>query len=166
MEDKQPQIEDIVIRRIIAAPVALVWQAWTDPELIVRWWGPARYTSPSAKVELREGGRYIFCMQAPPEQGGQALYNTGTYSRVVPNELLEFTMSLSDSEGNPIDPASIGMPADFPPVIRTRIEFVAIRKDVTELIITEYDWEMGLQAVFSYAGMHESLDKMSLEIGN
>ena len=52
--------EDLVVTRIIDAPIELVWKAWTDPELIMRWWGPKYYTSPSCKIDFREGGKYIF----------------------------------------------------------------------------------------------------------
>ncbi len=162
----KPPKADIVVRRIFAAPVELVWQAWTDPDFVVRWWGPHRYTSPSAKVDLREGGRFVFAMQAPPEDGGMLHYTAGSYQKVVPHQELEFTMGLSDPEGNPVDPAAAGMPADFPAVIRTRIEFKALRPDVTEITITEYDWDVGQQAVYSYAGMHQSLDKLSDSISN
>jgi uncharacterized protein YndB with AHSA1/START domain len=160
-EDQQPIKEDIVIRRIIDAPVEMVWKAWIEPEMIRRWWGPSHYTAPSAKVDLREGGRFVFAMQAPPEQGGGVHYTAGRYSKIVEHKRLEFTQGLSDADGNPIDPASVGMPPDFPAAIHTIIEFRALRTDLTELIITERDWTMGQMAVYSYAGMHQSLDKLS-----
>src|SRR5512140_493447 len=104
----------LVISRIIDAPLDLVWQAWTDPQHVMRWWGPQYWDSPSAKIDLREGGKYIFAMRAPQEQGGQVSYTAGVYKRIVPMELLEFTQGLSDQDGNPIDPAQAGMPPDFP----------------------------------------------------
>lgn len=44
-------------------------------------------------------------MQAPQEQGGHIYYNTGVYTNIVPDERIEFTQSLSDAYGIPIDPA-------------------------------------------------------------
>ena len=61
---------NVVVNRILNAPVATVWKLWTDPELVTKWWGPQDYTSPSAKIDLREGGSYIFSMRAPQYQGG------------------------------------------------------------------------------------------------
>ena len=56
--------EELVITRIIDAPLEMVWKAWTIPEHVMRWWGPKDYTSPTCKIDLREGGKYIFCMSA------------------------------------------------------------------------------------------------------
>ena len=163
MSDQQPRPlkEDIIVKRIIDAPVELVWKAWTEPEYVVRWWGPKHFTSPSAKVDLREGGTFLFCMQAPPEQGGFVHYSVGTYSKIVPHKLLVFTQSLADKDGNRIDPTSVGMGPDFPAEIHTEIVFDAIRSDMTELTITERDWIMGQMAVYSFAGMQQSIDKLA-----
>jgi uncharacterized protein YndB with AHSA1/START domain len=157
--------EDLVVTRIIDAPIELVWKAWTDPEHVRRWWGPKDYTSPACKIDLREGGKYIFCMRAPIEQGGQDSYTSGVYTKIVPMQRLEFTQGLSDKDGNRIDPAQVGMPPDFPKEIRTVILFKA-KGEMTELTITEYDWTMSLMYVYSYAGMHQSIDKLAVILAN
>jgi uncharacterized protein YndB with AHSA1/START domain len=78
------QKEDLVITRIIDAPLDMVWKAWTDPKHVIRWWGPKYYTSPTCKIDLREGGKFIFCMRAPKDQGGQDSYTAGVYEKIVP----------------------------------------------------------------------------------
>jgi uncharacterized protein YndB with AHSA1/START domain len=152
--------EDLVVTRILDAPLALVWKAWTDPEHVKRWWGPKHYTSPTCKIDLREGGKYVFCMRAPEDQGGQDSYTAGVFKKIVPMERLEFTQSLSDRDGNKIDPVQVGMPPDFPREIRTVVIFKA-KGDMTELTITEYDWPVSQMSVYSYAGMHQSIDKLA-----
>ncbi|MBK9051729.1 MAG: SRPBCC domain-containing protein [Chloroflexi bacterium] len=52
----------LVVKRIFAAPVALVWQAWTDPNHLMKWWGPDHFTSPSAQMDVREGGTSLVCV--------------------------------------------------------------------------------------------------------
>ncbi|HEX3081777.1 MAG TPA: SRPBCC domain-containing protein [Candidatus Saccharimonadia bacterium] len=155
---------DIVINRIVDAPLDLVWRAWTEPEHIMKWWGPQDFTSPSATVDLHEGGRFVFAMEAPAYQGGGVSYTAGTYKKIVKHERLEFTQGLSDADGKAIDPASVGMPADFPAEIETVIEFRRIRPDMTELVITERGWTPGQMMVFSYAGMHQSIDKLGASL--
>lgn len=152
--------EDIVVTRIIDAPVDMVWKAWTEPEHVMRWWGPKYYTSPSCKIDLREGGKFIFAMRAPAEHGGQVTYTSGVYKKIVPMEYLEFTQGMSDQNGNPIDPTQVGMPPDFPDEIRTSVIFRAIRDDMTEVIITEHDWPMSQMYVYSLAGLHQTIDKL------
>jgi uncharacterized protein YndB with AHSA1/START domain len=151
--------EDLVVKRIIDAPLDLVWKAWTEPEHVMKWWGPKHYTSPSCKIDLREGGKYVFSMRAPQDQGGQEMYTAGVYKKIVPMQYLEFTQGLADKDGNPIDPLQVGMPPDFPAEIRTSIVFKA-RGDLTELIITEYDWPLSQMYVYSLAGLHQTIDKL------
>jgi uncharacterized protein YndB with AHSA1/START domain len=152
--------EDLVITRILDAPLSLVWKAWTDPQYVKRWWGPKYFTSPDCKIDLREGGKFIFAMRAPQEMGGQDSYTSGAYTRIIPLERLEFTQYLSGPDGSPIDPTQIGMPPDFPREIRTVVLFKA-KGEMTELTITEYGWTPSQMAVYSYAGMQQSIDKLS-----
>jgi hypothetical protein len=99
-------------------------------------------------------------MRAPDDQGGQEHYTAGTYKKIIPMEYLEFTQGLSDQDGNPIDPTQVGMPADFPSQIRTTIVFRA-KGDMTELVITEYDWPVSQMSVYSYAGLQQTIDKLA-----
>ncbi|GAA3412591.1 SRPBCC domain-containing protein [Paenibacillus hodogayensis] len=155
--------KSLVITRVFDAPVELVWKAWTDPQLVVQWWGPAHYTSPLCQTDFREGGRYLFCMRAPEEQGGQDFYSTGVYRTIVPLQRLEFTQYLADKDGNIISPADVGMPPDFPHEVEFVIEFNA-QGDRTELKITEHNWTPGQMAEYAVAGMNQSLDKLAAAI--
>jgi uncharacterized protein YndB with AHSA1/START domain len=56
---------EIFSTRIFSAPPALVWQAWTEPERIVQWWGPDGFTTSIEKMDFREGGEWIFTMHGP-----------------------------------------------------------------------------------------------------
>lgn len=159
---EQPKV-NVVVKRIIDAPVELVWQAWTSPDHVTKWWGPAGFSSPSAKIDLREGGKYIFAMQAAPEMGGQLSYTAGTYKKIVPNELLEFTQGLSTEDGTPLDPAHL--PEGFPVETRTVVEFKKFKTDMTKLVVTEYGWVPGQMFVFALAGMNQSVDKLTDTFG-
>lgn len=161
--DEQKQA--IVITRELDIPVELVWKAWTNPEWLMRWWGPAEYTSPICRIDLREGGKYLFCMRAPESQGGVDFYSTGIYTAIVPRERLEFTHYLSDKDGNVQDPSQVGMPPDFPKEVRYVIEFKELGGDKTELIITEHGWTtFGQMSEYAVIGMHQSLDKLEQAI--
>jgi uncharacterized protein YndB with AHSA1/START domain len=158
---------DLVVTRVFAAPVDLVWKAWTDPEYVMRWWGPDHFTSPSAKMDFREGGTSVVCMRAPKDFGGQDMYSTWVYQKIVPLKRIEFIQNLADKDGNPIDPAEIGMPPEFPRDIRTVVTFKDLGNDKTEITVTEYnmptaDTEMGKNAEL---GLNQSLDKMAVSLG-
>jgi uncharacterized protein YndB with AHSA1/START domain len=152
--------EDLVITRIIDAPLEMVWKAWTEPKQVMRWWGPKHYGSPRCKIDLREGGKFIFCMRAPEEQGGQDSYTAGEYKKILPMERLEFTQRLSDKNGNKIDPAQVGMPPDFPKEMQMTVVFKA-KRNMTELTITIFGFSAGQMYVYALAGWHQSIDKLA-----
>jgi uncharacterized protein YndB with AHSA1/START domain len=154
------QKTDFVVIRSFDFPVELVWKAWTDPKLVMLWWGPKDYISPMCKIDFREGGKYLFCMRAPQNQGGQDYYSTGVYKKIVPMERLEFTQSLSDKDGNIIDPVQVGMPSDFPREVNFEIDFRE-KDGKTELTIREYEWTLGQMYEYAVMGLNQSLDKIA-----
>ncbi|WP_159884524.1 SRPBCC family protein [Paenibacillus puerhi] len=155
--------QDIVITREFDYPVELVWKAWTDPALVMKWWGPTHYTSPRCEIDFREGGKYVFCMRAPDTHGGLESYSAGIYTKIVPMERLEFTSYLSDRDGNAIDPAQAGVPSDFPRHIEFVIEFIA-KGERTDLKITEFGWTVGEMLKYAIMGMNQSLDKLAANL--
>jgi len=76
--------KNMVLTRTFDAPLEKVWQAWSDAELVKQWWGPQGFTCPVADMDFREGGTSLVCMRAPAEYGGQDMYNTWTYTKIMP----------------------------------------------------------------------------------
>lgn len=56
---------EIVLTRVIAAPRARVFQAWTDPAQIAQWFGPEGFQVETLECDLREGGRWRFVYTGP-----------------------------------------------------------------------------------------------------
>src|SRR5262249_18030315 len=56
---------EIHITRVYDAPVETVWDAWTDPKQVAKWWGPRGFTITTHSKDLREGGRWIYTMHGP-----------------------------------------------------------------------------------------------------
>jgi hypothetical protein len=67
---------------------------------------------------------------------------------------------LSDKDGNRIDPATMGMPPDFPSEIPSALAFKRVG-DNTELTATEYGWPVGQMRDMSESGLNECLDKLA-----
>lgn len=158
-----PKKRDLVVTRVFDAPIELVWKAWTEPEHVMQWWGPDYFTSPSAKIDFREGGTSLVCMRAPKEFGGQDMYSTWAHKKIVPLERIEFIQNLADKDGNLVDPVKMGLPPDFPRDTRTVVTFKDLGNGKTEMTLTEYDMpaadsEMGKNAEI---GLNQSLDKMA-----
>jgi uncharacterized protein YndB with AHSA1/START domain len=158
--------QDLVIARIFDAPVTQVWRAWTDPEQVMRWWGPNRFTCPSCKLDFRVGGTSLVCMRAPVEFGGQDMYSTWSYRAIEPMRRIEYIHNLADKDGNKVDPAAMGLPADFPQDQRHVVAFNALGENRTELVVTEYNWTVGQMMEMSKLGMEQCLDKMAATFAN
>lgn len=152
---------DLVVTRVFDAPIEEVWQAWSDPEYVMQWWGPTGFTSPSAQMDFREGGTSLVCMRAPQEYGGQDQYSTWYYQRIVPLERIDYIHNLADGDGNRVDPAQIGMPPDFPQDQLHTLTFKAVESGKTELTITEHNWSVGQMMEMSKLGLEQCLDKMA-----
>lgn len=56
---------EIVLTRLIDAPRALVFEAWTDPRHVDHWWGPEGFTTSTQQIDVREGGSWRFVMHGP-----------------------------------------------------------------------------------------------------
>lgn len=79
---------DLVLTRLIDAPPAALFEAWTRPELLKQWFAPLPYTTPFAELDVRPGGANLITMRGPD---GVDMPNRGVYLEVVPNERLVFT---------------------------------------------------------------------------
>ena len=83
-----PTDTQILITREFDAPKHLVYQAWTTPELITRWWSGDRGEVTSIEVDLRVGGTWRYVMTA--NEGFEVAFH-GEYREIVPNERIVST---------------------------------------------------------------------------
>jgi uncharacterized protein YndB with AHSA1/START domain len=85
---------ELVITRIIDAPPAKVFRAWTDPALLKQWFAPLPYTTSVAELDVRPGGTNRIVMRDPQ---GNDLPNRGVYLEVVENERLVVTDAYTEA---------------------------------------------------------------------
>ena len=79
----------ISVETTVKAPVAAVWNAYTRPEDILQWNAASDdWHTTQASVELREGG--TFCSRMEAKDGSFGFDFSGTYTRIVPHERLEY----------------------------------------------------------------------------
>jgi len=81
-----PSDNEILITRVFDAPAELVFEAWTKPEIVRRWWAGDRGQVTDAQVDLRVGGRWRWVMTA---NGGFEVAFSGEYREIDrPNRLV------------------------------------------------------------------------------
>ncbi len=88
--------KEIVITRVVDAPRHLVFKAWTDPEIMARWFGPRGFSNPVCELDVRVGGAWRIVMRAP---NGTEYPCGGVYQEIVKPERLAFTNNALDNEG-------------------------------------------------------------------
>ena len=91
LPDNQPTV---VFTRTFDAPRALVFEAWTNPEHLARWWGPFD-TATTIDMDARQGGYFNFTMNAPD---GEQFPHGGKYSEFVRPERLVFSNVAGDRD--------------------------------------------------------------------
>ncbi|MFI5337387.1 MAG: SRPBCC domain-containing protein [Opitutales bacterium] len=150
---------DFTISRVFDAPPELVWQAWTEPRHLSRWWGPREFTNPVCELELKPGGAYRLVMRAPD---GTEYPLRGVMLEIDPPRRLVMTM---DCSGHPeswhdlVNPRrKPGTDAAGPMVqtvtmedlggqtrltVHTRFESAAIRNGMVKIGMTE-GWSQSL----------------------
>jgi uncharacterized protein YndB with AHSA1/START domain len=86
--------KELTLTRTFNAPRDLVFKAWTDPEMIQKWWGPRGVTNPTCEWEAKPGGKIHIVMLAGEELGdmaGQEWPMTGEFQEVQEPKKLVFT---------------------------------------------------------------------------
>ena len=113
-----PSDTEVRIERLFDAPRELVWEAYTDPELLCEWLGPRRLTMTVQEMDVRSGGRYRYTHQG--EEGDPFVF-FGEFREVDPPRLLVQTFDFEGNEnGESLD----------------RVEFEELGDNQTRLVVT------------------------------
>lgn len=104
----------VVIERTFAAPVATVWQMWTDAEHFKKWYGPKGASIPVANMDLVVGGKRHICMEMQTPNGPMKMWFMGEFKEISPINKLVYTDGMADEDGNMIPASAMGMPEGTP----------------------------------------------------
>jgi uncharacterized protein YndB with AHSA1/START domain len=150
-----PEEKQIVVSRSFAAPLELLWKAWTEPEHFMKWYGPKGFTTPSCEIDLKVGGRHLWSMES---SNGMQMHYAGTYKEIVPMELIVYTDSLVDAEGNVMSPSATGMPEGSPETMDVTVTFA--REDgKTTVTVSHVGYGEG--ADYAGVGWEQAFEKLT-----
>src|SRR6185369_9060641 len=91
--------EEVVITRLFDARREVVFDAWTDPQQLAKWFGPHHFTIPRCEVDARAGGTFNIDMRGPD---GTVYPNRGFVRELVRPERFAFSLAVEDERGNAI----------------------------------------------------------------
>lgn len=86
---------ELIVFRRLAAPPERVYQAFVDPDLLVRWMGPRGTSLAACVVDARVGGRFRFELAF---DGGGSVVLTGTYRDLSPGQRLAFSWGIEGED--------------------------------------------------------------------
>jgi len=92
-----PSDREITLTRVFDAPRPLVWEAFTKPELLRRWFGPRGWSLAVCEVDLQVGGGFRFVLRGPD---GTQMGMRGVYRELVPPERSVHVESFDDYPGS------------------------------------------------------------------
>lgn len=151
-----PNAPLVQLTRTFRAPVERVFSAWSNPEFIKQWWGPAGFTAPSATTEFRVGGKYLFSIRSPD---GKEYWSTGVYLQIIPNEKILCTDQFADENGNTISAKQAGMTGNWPETVYITVDFEKTDDDHTNMTVSQEGVPQEIHDD-SIAGWNGSLDKL------
>ena len=141
---------DLVIERTFAAAQARVFEAWTSPEVLRRWWGAGPdWTSPAVEIDLRPGGRYRLSMQDP---SGVVRSVGGEYVEVDPPRRLVYTWAW-ESHGAENDAATL-----------VTVEFREVSPGQTAVILTHTGFADGERRNLHREGWELCIDNLATRV--
>jgi len=151
------QESEIIITRVFDVSRDLVWQSWTDPEQFKRWWGPKNFTAPVVKIDLRVGGKYLYCMRSAE---GREFWSTGTYDKIIQHEQLVCTDSFTDEKGNIVPASHYGMTGDNWPMTTNITVTLIEMENKTKMILAHLGIPLQIKEMCT-AGWNEEFDKLA-----
>jgi uncharacterized protein YndB with AHSA1/START domain len=130
------------VSRVYDASPARVFEAWTKPEQLARWWGPNQFTLPECTVDFRVGGAFRMVMRGFGQDHGFG----GVYREIVPGKRLVFTSVIDGSPDHEM---------------MTTVTFEALADGKTKLTVTQTAPENEMHARGQKQGWSESLEKLA-----
>ena len=145
------ELPEYKLERVFAASREMVWRAWTDPELLHRWYGPGAETT-IHKFDLQPDGMWLNEMK----WGGNSNFQKVVFKEVTPPSLLVWHhYSSTDADWNS---AANPMMTDWPHLLLTTVLFEDLG-DKTNVCLSQVPLEATEAEIACFAEMMAGMDK-------
>ena len=151
------QDKELVINHLFDAPIGVVFEAWTDPEILKRWYAPDGCSITYKSIEVKEGGRFHYYIHDPIHGGSWIM---GTYLEILKPEKLVFSMRFTNENGDMTDALTAVMSAQWPDEILTTVTFESLGNQ-TIATIHETVSEEKARKTGAYRGWIMMFDKLN-----
>ena len=93
---EQSVVKPFILSRTFDVPRDVVWKAWTERASLMQWFGPKGFTMPAARMDLRPGGSFHYCLCTPDDK---EMWGKFVYRVIEAPEQIVLVNSFSDEEG-------------------------------------------------------------------
>jgi uncharacterized protein YndB with AHSA1/START domain len=139
-------LRDFTLTRVLAAPRALVFRSFVEPERMKYWWAPRGFTMLSCALDLREGGAWR--MRIRSDESGAVQTELGVYREIRAPERLVFTHAWLRANGSMTQPTLV------------TVRFIE-RGDGTEVSFKQEDFASARSCLSHQAGWTSSLELLT-----
>ncbi len=156
-------VEETLVRieQTFDAPREQIFDAWVKKDLLEQWFAPDGCTLHIARLDVREGGGYHWCIKNP--SFGEC-WTTGSYLEVIRPERLVFTATIADADGIPRTPESQGHDAAWPHHTSVRVTF-AERAGGTVITLEQDVSERLARQTGAHPSWLQMLDRLKRQLG-
>jgi uncharacterized protein YndB with AHSA1/START domain len=103
--EKDVASKKIHVVREFNAPIEQVWQAWTDPDILEKWWGPKPWVAKTKSMNFKVGGAWLYFMEGPE---GQKHWSHVKFTDIEDRSKFAADAVFSDEDGNAAPGAPVG----------------------------------------------------------
>lgn len=151
---KDPSNKKLNVVREFDAPVELVWKAWTEQELLDKWWAPKPWKAVTTSMNFREGGTWFYYMQGPDDARH---YCRVDYKSITPNKVFTGDDAFCDEKGN--------INKEFP-IMQWECKFISTPNGTKVSVDVTFESEADLEKIVEmgfkegFAAAHNNLDEV------
>ncbi len=87
----------VLVKRKFNAPISSVWSAWTEPEILDKWWAPKPWKSRTKSMDFKKGGQRLYAMVGPE---GEEHWALADFTSITPKTNFKFRDTFCDNQGN------------------------------------------------------------------
>jgi uncharacterized protein YndB with AHSA1/START domain len=150
----------VVITRVFDAPRELVFEAWTDPDHLMRWFAPQGCTVQFRAMDFRPGGAFHCVIRNPRVHD---CWSRGVYHEIVVPERIVYSIATADENGDLAEPADVGMDPDWPRETTVTVTF-AEEAGKTRLVLHQTVSESLAKRTGAHPSWIEMLDRLAEDL--
>jgi uncharacterized protein YndB with AHSA1/START domain len=142
---------ELIVTRLIDAPVARVWRAWTDDAEIVKWWGPHGFSNETKSRSFTPGGRWMHTMIGPD---GTRFPNSARYEEIEEGKRIVYSNGGGKEGGEGLSMVSTVTFKAVGDKTEITLHTVLPTKEMRDLVVREYKAEEGGRQTLSRLNAH------------